>query len=250
MFVAVIGLLIFLHYIKILKPVENIIITMLNPISSGIYSVSTDLRVVYNEQTDRRDLLNAIGVLEVKVRQLTAENSRLKVLEEENKVLRQHLKFLTKNEYNYILANVLYGGKDIMIDKGTKDGLGAGLAVVNSQGIIIGKIDEVKDSLAKVSLITSDTCRLAVAIGNQEKTIGVVEGELDLTIKMNFIPQTENVKVGNIVITSGLEKSIPRGLVIGEVVQVDKGNNEVWQSAIIEPVADLDELIIVSVLLP
>ncbi|MBU2416305.1 rod shape-determining protein MreC, partial [Patescibacteria group bacterium] len=69
-----------------------------------------------------------------------------------------------------------------------------------------------------------------------------------LTIKMDFIPQNKRINNEDIVITSGLEKNIPKGLVIGKITRINKNNNEVWQNAIIEPLADLDNLIIVSVL--
>ena len=147
--------------------------------------------------------------------------------------------------------------RSVVIDKGLRDGLFAGLAVVSfvgpgdsSQGVIIGKIVNVKDNLAEIYLVTNKNCKLAAAILGEEKTSGIVTGELGLTSKMEFIPQTENIKEGDLVATSGLEQNIPRGLVIGRVTKVIKENNEVWQSATIEPQIDLDSLSVISVLLP
>ncbi len=267
-FIAVIGLLIFLHFIKILAPIENVIISIINPLASGIYSVSSDLRVAVDERTDKKDLLATMKILEQKVNQLIVANTQLKLLEEENKKLRQYLKFSTKNKFNYILANVISQGtftdlgerkRIIMIDKGLRDGLLVGLGAVDSQGIIVGKVIEVKENIAKVRLTIDSDCKLAVTVQNQDylnknrgagKTIGVTEGELGLTIKMNFIPQIEIIKAGDIVVTSGLEENIPAGLVVGKIIQVDKDSNKVWQSAVVEPLVDLDDLTIVSVLLP
>ena len=164
------------------------------------------------------------------------------------------------------MANIISRGElegepedsqSIVIDKGSRDGLFAGLAVVSSsslgdtgQGIIIGKVVNVKDNLAEIYLVTNKNYKLAAAILGESKTSGIVAGELGLTIKMEFIPQTENIKPGDLVATSGLEQNIPRGLVIGRVTKVIKENNEVWQSAIIEPQIDLDSLSIVAILLP
>lgn len=266
LFIAVIGLLIFLHFIKVLSPLENIIIRAINPFASRIYSVSSGLRVAVDEQTDKRDLLAAIKSLQEEINQLKVEKAQLKAIEEENKKLRQYLKFLTKSEFNYVLANVVSRGmladstppgQTIIIDKGLKDGLLADLGVVNSQGVIVGKIVEVKENMAEVCFTTSRNCKLAAAIQGQDsqasgagKTSGVIEGELGLTIRMNFISQTEEIKAGDTVVTSGLEKNIPAGLVIGKIVEVDNVSNEVWQKATIEPLVNLNELTIVSVLLP
>jgi rod shape-determining protein MreC len=124
------------------------------------------------------------------------------------------------------------------------------LGVVDENGVIIGKIIEVKDHSARACLTTGANCQLAAAIINETKTIGLSEGELGLTIKMNYIPQMENIRPEDIVITSGLGGDIPRGLVIGRVSQVNNQSNEIWQDVTIEPLSSLRSLTIVSVILP
>ncbi|MBU4256933.1 rod shape-determining protein MreC [Patescibacteria group bacterium] len=259
LFTAVIGLLIFLHITKILSPVESFITGALRPLLGGLYSASSSLRSAYNDQTRKKDFSAELESMGNEVNLLTAENARLKILEEENQVLREHLNFLGKDRSKHIMGNIisrggtgnnLSQGQAIVIDKGAKDGISPGLAVVNGQGIMIGKIIAVQDYLSEVYLTVNPACRLAAVIQNQDKTSGITQGELGLAIKMEFIPQTKEIKAGDIVVTSGLEQNIPRGLVIGKVAQVNKESNELWQNAVIEPLIDLDELIIVSVLVP
>jgi rod shape-determining protein MreC len=72
---------------------------------------------------------------------------------------------------------------------------------------------------------------------------------MGLTVVMEFIPQTEDIRTGDVVVTSGLERNIPPGLVIGKVTEVNNKSNEVWQSVNIEPLVDLDELTIVAVVI-
>jgi rod shape-determining protein MreC len=255
--IAVVVLLIFLHFTKILVPVESIIVRIFNPVLSSLHSASSYLRITYSEQTDKRDLLNTVKQLEIEVNNLTVENARLKALEEENQILREYLKFSKEGRVSFILGNIIARegpdsnnlNQDIIIDKGREDGIEVGLGVVSGEGTIIGNVVGVKDNLSKICLITSRNCKLAATIQNIDKTSGIVSGELGLTIKMEFIPQTERVSVGDSIITSGLEENIPRGLVIGKVTEVNKESNELWQSATIEPLVDLDNLIIVSVLL-
>lgn len=257
--IAVIGLLIFLHLTKILMPLELLIVRISRPIFSRVYSISTSVRTTYNEQTSKGDLINQIRKLENQASQLIVENARLNMLEEENKILRQHLNFLSKGEQSYVLANIISRGSldnpaiaehTIIIDKGAREGILPGLAVISSQGIAMGKVTQVKDDLAEVYLITNSACKLAATIQNKDRTSGIVKGELGLTVKMELIPQTEEIKIGDIVVTSGLERNIKQGLVIGTVAEVIKESNELWQSAVVVPMVDLDELIIVSVLLP
>ncbi|MBI4811853.1 rod shape-determining protein MreC [Candidatus Falkowbacteria bacterium] len=257
LFIAVIALLIFLHFTKAILPAESFVINISRPLLSGIYSISSYLRLNYYENSDKRDLIKLAKQLENKVGELTAENAKLKILEEENQVLREYLNFSTKSESSFALADIisregpsLIKGQSIIIDKGAKDGLKEGLALVSSQGIIVGKIISVKEGLAGACLVNNSECKLAAAIQGQNKTTGLAEGELGLVVKMKFIPQTETIKEGDTVITSGLEKDIPRGLVIGKVARVDKESNELWQTVIIEPLVDFNDLTIVSVLLP
>jgi rod shape-determining protein MreC len=67
---------------------------------------------------------------------------------------------------------------------------------------------------------------------------------------MNFIPQSAEISLDDVVVTSGLEQYIPRGLIIGKIIEVTKDNNELWQNAVIESTVDSEDLVIVSVLLP
>jgi len=257
MIVAVIGLLIFLHFTQILTPVESLIIRILNPVFSSFHSASTYLRITYNEQTDKRSMINIVNQLENTVSNLIVENAKLESIKEENEVLREYLKFTKESENFFVLGNIISrersNSKDfdynIIVDKGEDDGIEVGAGVV-SNGIIIGKVKEVKKNLSKVCIITTKDCKLAVTIQNLDKTTGVAMGELGLTIKMEFIPQTEEVKIGDNIITSGLEENIPRGLVIGKVSEVNKESNELWQIATIEPIENLDNIVIVSIIIP
>jgi len=263
---AVIVLLIFFHAIKLLNPVESFLISELNPVFKAFYSFGSNISKIYSNQTAKDDLAAELNTADETINRLTAEKVESKFLEDENLALRKQLNFLTKSGRRYLMANVISRGepqndaedsRSVLIDKGSRDGLYAGLAAVStigsatsSQGVIIGKIINVQDNFSEIYLVTDKNCKLAAAILGGSKTIGIASGELGLTIKMEFIPQTENIKAGDLVATSGLEQNIPRGLLIGQVSKVTKENNEVWQTAAIEPQVNLDSLSLVSILLP
>jgi rod shape-determining protein MreC len=258
-FMAVIGLLIFFHASGIMRPAESALIYALNPFFRKVYDLSSGLRAIYNDQAAKIDWQNKIRELDDRVITLTEENTKLKMVEEENKLLREHLLFLAKNKYRYVISNVISRGdlsdtlsktETIIIDKGKNDGIYEGLGIVSHQGVIVGKVVEAKDNIAKVYLTNNSRCKLAATILNEDKTSGITEGELGLTIRMGFIPQDRNIVTGDVVVTSGLEESIPRGLVIGRVIGVSRESNELWQTATIEPLVSSEDLVIVSVLLP
>jgi len=257
-FGAVFGLLIFLHFLHFTKPLENFLVKIINPLAQIFYKSSAGIRNNFLETREKKDLIADNQELQKINSELIIENAQLKMLVEENQELRNHLNFLEKKDIQYVMANIIGRGSFyqsgteniILIDKGRKDGVFPNLALVSSRGIIIGKIKEVEDYFAKAYLITDKNCKLAVAITGEEKTIGVAEGNLGLTVKMNFIPQTQNILENDLVMSSGLEEYIPAGLIVGKIIKLEKENNDVWQNAIIEPLVDVNNLQIVSVLIP
>ncbi len=258
-FLVVLGLLVFLHGVGILRPLENFLLFSIKPISGQLYNQGTSFSFSYKEQREKEELIGKINELTKEVERLTVANSNWQEIDKENKKLRQLLNFSNSNQLQTILAQIIAKEslsdvndeeRDIILNKGEKDGLRPGLAVISEEGAIVGKIIETKRSTAKACLVTSRGCRLAATIQNQAQTIGLTEGDLGLTVKMNYIPQSETVSLDNIVITSGLGENIPQGLVIGKITVVNSESNEVWQSATIEPLVNFNNLTLVSVVLP
>lgn len=257
--IVVVGLLIFFHFIGILSPLENLIIRFSQPIFGKLYGAGSSWREEHNAKASQVDLNAKVNDLENQVSSLVVENARLKELENENQKLREYLNFFGQQKMNYVLANVtsqenfldsVKYGQNIIINKGKSNNLVPGLVVVNGQGVVVGKVLEVEENSARVCLLINNSCKLAVSILNQDRTIGVTEGDLGLTVKINFVGQTENINQNDIVVTSGLEKDIPAGLVLGRVSQINNNKNDVWQNINVEPLVNFDNLGVVSVVLP
>ncbi|MCX6794382.1 MAG: rod shape-determining protein MreC [Candidatus Falkowbacteria bacterium] len=250
------ALLFFSHLIGILRPVENFLFYLTKPIAGRFYKTGTDLKIAYDESNTQENLNAKVERLTKEVAVLTVADSRSLEIEEENRKLREALKFVGNNNSRVVVASVIAkeaAAEDslgLIINRGAKDGLAAGLAVVSEEGLIVGKVLETKDTTAKICLTTNRNCQLAAAIQNSNRTQGITDGDLGLTIKMNYIPQLEKITPGDIVITSGLGEHIARGLVIGRIATVYNESNEVWQSATIEPLVNLNNLTIVAVIIP
>lgn len=258
-FLVVLGLLIFLHTLGALSPLENAFLYLIRPIGGRLYSQGTTFNSSYKSQQEKDDLLAEIEALHKEVERLTVVNATWKEVDEENQKLHQFLNFSDHNNFKTVLAQVIAKEslsdindeeRDIIIDKGEKDGLRVGLALVSENGAIVGKILSIKDHTSRACLVTSRGCRLAAAIQNTSQTIGLTEGNLGLTVQMNYIPQSEDIALDDIVITSGLSDKIPRGLVIGKISLINSESNAVWQEATIDPLVNSNNLTLVSVILP
>lgn len=255
-FLVVAGLLIFFHAVGLWRPVEDVLVGAVKPLSGRLYSWGVSLSSSYQDNQDRNSLQARITQLSQQVAILTVANSRCQETATENQKLQSTLHFLKTNNFQAVVANIIAkesvvdSNGNLIINRGTQDGLRAGLGVVSEEGVIIGKIVDIKDTTAVVCLTTSPNCQLAAAIQNQAKTQGITDGDLGLTIKMNYIPQLEKISGGDMVITSGLGGDIPRGLLIGRVAQVYNASNAVWQEATIEPLVEAADLTVVSVIIP
>jgi len=256
--IAIFLLALFLHSVRVLQPVERLFFKAIRPISNDLYLWGSNISASYAERQEKDELLREVSVLHQEVVALATDKAHYQEVLAENEKLRQQLDFSSNNSFTTILANVIAKegsfiaeeNRDLIIDKGHRSGLSEGLAVLSDGGVVIGKVVSVSEESARICLTTTPGCKLAVALQNEAHTQGLSDGRLGLTIEMNYIPQLEKITQGDIVITSGLSSEIPRGLVVGKVVDVESESNEVWQSAVIEPIVNFNNLTIVSVVIP
>lgn len=247
-----------IHAVGLLRPLESLVVYGLGPINKYFHKLAITVRDP-NQEFSRSELESQLLTLKEQRAKEAVDEAQMVLLLEENRKLREQLNFLDNHQYRSLSANILARQnlfdssdkvQDIILDRGAKDGIVPGLAVVDEQGIIIGKVIESQDNSARACLTVAPDCRLAVAILNKDRTIGLSDGDLGLTIKLDFIPQLEEINLGDIVISSGLGDNIPRGLVVGRVTQVNKQSNEIWQDVNIESLASVYNLTVVSVILP
>jgi len=182
---------------------------------------------------------------------LACEVSKLREIERENGILKRQLDFsdniclegtcLKWKEGRIISRDPSNYGKYIIIDLGKKQGAAEGGAVVVSGGVLIGKISETLDDFSKVMLITSSESSTN-SITQATRANGVVKGRYATGAKLEMINQNEQLINGDLVITSGLEDMIPKGLLIGKISNVEESANGVFKQADVSLFADLDHL--------
>lgn len=256
---VIFSLLIFFHWTGILAPVETFFLRGVSPIAAWFNGWGANINERYGDTASRQDLLDELKTNKDEIGKLLQDNARLHEVEAENQILRQQLNFFSDDKYDYVVAQVVSRAitslspserNKFIINKGRRDGLRENLVVVNEIGLVVGRITALKDAVAEVSLLIDKNCRLAVAVQNEEGVAGIAQGETGLTAQLDYIPQTKTIAEGQVVVTAGLESDVPSGLVIGRISQVKKSANELWQQATIEPSADLENIKIVSVIVP
>jgi len=243
-----------LHYAGVLLGFEEFLKKIIFSGSSNLYKISVQIEDIQQEFSSEQELEAAYKKLKLKEIQFLKNESEYLELKNENKILREQQLFLEKQTVKTIGADVI--GKQIdpisrtiTINRGSNDNIQVGNPVIADGGLLVGIISSVYKNDAIARLLTDNESRIASMLLNQEKSIGIIEGGFGLTIKMTFIPQHEIVEIGNIIVSSGLEKNIPRGLIIGEVSSVEKEPFEPFQRALISIPLSYDKLDVVSVII-
>ncbi len=241
------------HFLGWLIWPEKLLTQLAGNISGGIYAINRGTEGTFERWAGMRTAFNDKLQCENKLAQANADQAELKQLRNENDFLRNQLGFL-KNKKKYILANVV--GKEnelanniLIINKGSDQGISVGKPILAGEGILVGKIIKVNSNTSLVRLLTDSQSKIGATALNKDETIGVVVGEYNLSLKLIMVPLTEVINPGDQIITSGLEKDLPRGLLIGQIENVQKELYQPFQVASLKTGVDLNKLSIVSVLI-
>lgn len=204
----------------------------------------------------QEELLKRNQDLEQQLKQVSVDYVRLKSLEDENASLRKLTKFLDATGYDEVSARIISRTTDahtaeVLIDRGSHDGIELGMAVVADSGMLVGKITALRERVATVTLISDERSRIAATVAGQHETLnGLVEGEGNGVARMTLIPQATVLKTNDIIVTAGTEQKIPANLAIGLVNTVDGAPTDPFKTASIQPLARAGSVNLVAVLRP
>jgi len=252
MLLAVVILLIFLHYTGLSRPLEGLAIRIFSPLQIQVYRAGAGINSLYSVMAgsaDNRDWEE----IEKQLQSLIVEKAALQTQVNEKEELLKQCNFLKPLNLAAVSARVI--GKNpeanlqaIILDRGAADGIAAGMALISEAGIMVGKITRVNNHTSEAALTTDARSRIAALIQNSSQSKGIISGEHGLSLKMELIPQNEKVSAGDIIVTSGLEQNIPSGLAIGRVIRTEAEANSYFQTAYIQPLTKMDNLTVVSII--
>lgn len=109
---------------------------------------------------------------------------------------------------------------EMRVDKGAKDGVVEGAAVI-SDGYLIGRVTNVGDKYAWIELITSPTFVIAAAV-DETRDLGILGGDGKGNLRLLYVPQERGVKRGMKISTSLMSDKIPPGIPIGDIFAAEE----------------------------
>jgi len=232
-----------------LQPVESIANTVFTPIQQAASNVTSTVGDWMSAIGNAKQLEEKNKQLQQAVDALTTENAQLQTKATEADQLKAMLKFQADQpQIQAVLANSIGGDPNALseiltIDKGTIQGIKLGMAVVSPGGILVGQISAVKPDRSTVLLIT-DVQSLVPVATQRTQTPGVLECRWQQggNMVMSHIPRDADVQKNDMLLTSGLGGTFPKGLICAQVFDVPQNDVQMEKQALAVPFVDLNTL--------
>jgi rod shape-determining protein MreC len=221
----------------------------LAPAAEVVSGLGREARSIAAAVTEIDRLRRDNAALAAEKARLEERNRALAALAVENEQLTALLAIRNSLDHQTVAARVIAReladvSRVVMIDAGSYDGLEIGDVVVGAGGALVGRVTELGGSAARVTLI-NDPASTVIGKIVASRATGEVVGDLGGVLLMRKIDATEQVRIGDEVVTAGisLDEAVrspyPRGLVIGRIVDVVRDPNAVVQTGFVEPAIDL-----------
>jgi rod shape-determining protein MreC len=195
-------------------------------------SASRSVLLEENAQLRRKQLL------------INGQLQRLTALEAENRRLRLLLESSVEIRQKTLIAELLNVDFDpyrhqVLLNKGTYHGIKAGQPLLNQRGII-GQISHASLLTASAILITDPNHVLPVQVNrNGLHTLAVGTGRFQ-ELELPYVPNNEDIQVGDLLVTSGLGGRFPPGYPVAKVSKVEPEPSRPFARIVAQPTAQLE----------
>lgn len=227
-----------------ISPPERIALAVVTPIQQGMSALGRLARQAADGLARGRELSAENQRLRARVAGLEQENGRLSEVRLENLRLQELLGRRQQWRLPALAARVVAcqrgaAGESLLIDLGSKSGLRAGLPVM-AVGGLVGQVVAVGPSSSRVLLLTDRSSGVG-ALVQRSRVAGVVMGRGGGCL-LTCLPPGADVRQGDLVVSSGLGGIYPKGLPVGQVLQVAQDSTAEPVTARVRLLADLDRL--------
>jgi len=206
----------------------------------GVWSGYVALR---QAQIENEELKREVQKLQVRLQEERAQAQRA-----EN--FRQLLELRDRAGVETVASEIIAGPadpefRDMTIDKGSADGVARDMAVLSPAGVV-GRVVLSSPRAARVQMLI-DRNAAAGAMIERTRAQGLVVGQ-GSNLRMDYVQDTADVKQGDLVVTSGIDKVYPKGFVIGTVESLKRGGSSFFE-IVVRPAVDfsrLEEVLVVT----
>lgn len=194
----------------------------------------------------RQQLMNDNERLQMNELLLNEKLLQLDILQQENDRLRKLLASPLRSDYKKIVAEILAVDSDpysqqVVINRGLSDGIYEGQPVIDETGVV-GQVLHVGVSNSRVLLMTDITHAIPLRVHrNGIRVIAKGTGSVS-QMEVNHIPNSTDIKVGDLLVTSGLGGKFPEGYPVARVSYVSENPNKEFARIKIAPLVEMNRL--------
>ena len=202
------------------------------------------LRNLFTQFQSRRSLRHENDRLKDQILSQQVALQRLDTLNEENRRLRSLLDGAQGQQFEYRFAELVQVDLDpfshkVLIDQGSVDGVIRGQAVIDGAGVM-GQVEEVRLHFSTVRLISDPNHALPVQINRTGlRTVAFGSGETG-NLSLPSVPRQADVRIGDLVVTSGLGERFPGGYPVARISRIDREEGLTFVQVQATPLAALD----------
>ena len=229
---------------RYLEGVRQVVAVALYPFQRAILLPSEAFNYVADYFASKRQLADENERLKEQLAAQTPRASSAALLEGENLRLKGLLDTARRYPHAAIAAEVLYMGRDpfsqkVFINKGVDAGVKAGDAVIDELGVV-GQVTRAYPMMGEVTLLTERDYAVPVKIernGIRSLLFGNGTGR---SPELRFTAPSADIKVGDRLVTSGIDGTYPAGLAVAEVVDIDRDTGQMFARIACKPLAGVD----------
>ena len=165
-------------------------------------------------------------------------------LNAENQHVRKLLEVRDRMPVTSVLSEILYDARDaftrkLVMDRGTRDGVAPGQPVIDDVGVV-GQVTRVFMFTSEVTLLTDKDQAIPVqVVRNGLRSVAYGRGQAGV-LDLRFMAANADIKVGDVLVTSGIDGVYPPGLAVAKVEQVENNATGAFGRIVCQPLAGID----------
>jgi rod shape-determining protein MreC len=228
----------------------GVIMDVAAPVQKGVAMPFEAMRTAWNRYVAVLDAERENEALHSEITRLVEDNLQLR----EALVASGRLQRIAEMRELYAIRHAELVGVDAspwfrsaLVDRGQEQGVRSGMPVISEQGLV-GLVTATSRSSAKVMLVLDRQTAIDGVI-QRSRSRGIVRGRGSDELEFEFVARGSDVRLNDVVITSGLGGVYPKGLHIGAITEISDPGARLLQTATIRPAVDFGRLEQVSVML-
>ncbi|MGI5848860.1 MAG: rod shape-determining protein MreC [Christensenellales bacterium] len=238
---------------------ESVVGSILSPVQNAFYSATDAIADFFSRIFSGKDLQTQNLELQAEVAELKGQLQHYNEIKQENKRLANLLNFDTETaNLQYVTARVIgkapgHWFNKFIINVGLLDGIQVDMPIVNGDGLV-GRVVATGANWSRIMTIVDSSSGVS-AIVERTRDIGILTGivfsgdEKNAYLTMSYLPLNADLVPGDTVISSGLAGVFPKGIRIGEVIEVSENEDGMKNEAVVSPWVDfyhLEEVMVIT----